>query len=69
MSQCNDIVLPEEDGIITSIWGPDDFASHEQDLDRLAMEICKIFGQIPTGEQWLKTLLGAGYLLQIDTES
>ncbi|MBE9241765.1 hypothetical protein [Synechocystis salina] len=69
MSRYNDIVLPEEDGIITSIWGPDDFGSLEQDLDRLAIEIRKIFGQTSTGEQWLETVLGAGYLLQIDTES
>jgi DNA-binding winged helix-turn-helix (wHTH) protein len=55
--------------LIAAIWGPDDFGSHEQDLDRLAMEIRKIFGQTSSGEQWLETVVGAGYLLHIDTES
>ncbi|MCT0253445.1 MULTISPECIES: winged helix-turn-helix domain-containing protein [unclassified Synechocystis] len=55
--------------LIAAIWGPDDFGSREQDLDRLAMEIRKTFGKTAPGEQWLETVVGAGYLLHIDTET
>jgi len=66
-NQNTPILCPRQE-LIAEIWGPEDFGSHEQDLDRLAMEIRKIFQQKTAGEQWLETMVGAGYLLHIDSE-
>jgi DNA-binding winged helix-turn-helix (wHTH) protein len=39
------------------------------ELDKLAKEIRDIFGQQQGGEQWLETVVGAGYILRIDVEA
>ena len=61
-------VLCTREELIGIIWGEKDFGSHEQDLDKLAMEIRKVLNQTADSKQWLETVTGSGYILRIDGE-
>ncbi|MEB3190355.1 MAG: hypothetical protein VKL42_08440 [Snowella sp.] len=61
-------VLCTREELIGIILGEKDFGSHEQDLDKLAMEIRKVLKQTADSKQWLETVTGSGYILRIDGE-
>ena len=60
-------VLCTREELIGAVWG-EEFGSHDQDLDRLAMEIRRVLKQTADSKQWLETVTGSGYILRIDGE-
>jgi DNA-binding winged helix-turn-helix (wHTH) protein len=62
----NTPVLCRKDDLSVEIW---EDKEHKMELDKLAKEIRDIFGQQQGGEQWLETVVGAGYILRIDVEA